>query len=422
MSDTKNCSGCKGVIVDERYLQCSICMEYYDLICANVPEVRFYKIMTKELKNTWQCVVCKSKQPKIDNTNTPVRASFDGVTVQRGADKSSPVYLDLSIFENSNLMQPSTSTACNAALSVTTSSIPQLSDSEEDDQITSLKHKISQLTNELDRASNKIIELTAENEVLKKTISELKPHKDNKKSKTKKSAPKTKKVSSPQINDIKKAGKVTMKPQNIVQNISIQSESEKKMKLCMISSNNDIKMLEIAKNSFSNSEICHYLYPKCGIGQLIKNIDVKLKDFTKDDCCIIFIGQEDFKKTNNYFDLVLMLRETLSAITHTNIILCLPIFKCADNTDIFNWRLECFNNLLYLDNHTHNYVYLLDTNLNLSFEYDMFSRQYGTINYYGMKRIFKDLENLIQDIEYNNRECDKFLSINNLNTNDQFFL
>jgi hypothetical protein len=57
--------------------------------------------MTKEIKSHWCCVECKSKQPKLGNINTPVRApaecmsdfdvtDTDNVTIRRSHRKSTP--------------------------------------------------------------------------------------------------------------------------------------------------------------------------------------------------------------------------------------------------------------------------------------------------------------------------------------------
>ncbi|CAG9783782.1 unnamed protein product [Diatraea saccharalis] len=95
MSNGKMCGGCRRVIEDRRFLYCGGCKQFYDLNCANVSEQRFYNTFTKEHREAWRCVLCKSGQPKTDNTNTPVRAGADGVTVQRGASVRSPQQLDI---------------------------------------------------------------------------------------------------------------------------------------------------------------------------------------------------------------------------------------------------------------------------------------------------------------------------------------
>ncbi|KAJ2940332.1 hypothetical protein O0L34_g6 [Tuta absoluta] len=71
----KQCAGCKADITNNMFLKCSAvdCGDIYDLLCANVSEKRFCNIMTSEHKNTWVCPQCQYKQPKQNNTNTPVR-------------------------------------------------------------------------------------------------------------------------------------------------------------------------------------------------------------------------------------------------------------------------------------------------------------------------------------------------------------
>lgn len=69
----KVCAGCSESIPDRRFLTCSKCSDKYDLFCANVSEKRFYNTMRDEHKKSWLCPRCKSNQPKVNNTNTPIR-------------------------------------------------------------------------------------------------------------------------------------------------------------------------------------------------------------------------------------------------------------------------------------------------------------------------------------------------------------
>lgn len=68
----KQCAGCLQEISDRRYLTCALCHQCYDLDCANVPECRFNNTMTIEHKNLWRCQLCRSKEPKVGNSNTPI--------------------------------------------------------------------------------------------------------------------------------------------------------------------------------------------------------------------------------------------------------------------------------------------------------------------------------------------------------------
>lgn len=86
-----NCAGCLEAITDWRFLKCYLCKQSYDLLCANMSEAHFNGSMTVQLRNSWKCQVCRCKEPKTDNTHTPVRmgrADFDDSIVQL-EDKSS---------------------------------------------------------------------------------------------------------------------------------------------------------------------------------------------------------------------------------------------------------------------------------------------------------------------------------------------
>lgn len=73
----------------------------------------------------------------------------------------------------------------------------------------------------------------------------------------------------------------------------------------------------MAEKTFPNYKVCHYLSPGCDTMKLIDNIDIKLKNYTMDDYCLIFIGEEDFRQTNNYIDLTKAIRQTLLKTNHT---------------------------------------------------------------------------------------------------------
>ncbi|KAG6439132.1 hypothetical protein O3G_MSEX000512 [Manduca sexta] len=70
----QNCAGCKNSFKIKDGLQCLTCHLWYDTICANIPDKRF-RTMPFDNKRSWRCPACLIKQPKVDNTNTPVRLS-----------------------------------------------------------------------------------------------------------------------------------------------------------------------------------------------------------------------------------------------------------------------------------------------------------------------------------------------------------
>lgn len=148
-----------------------------------------------------------------------------------------------------------------------------------------------------------------------------------------------------------------------------------------------------------NYNMCHYRMPKCGIEHILKDIDSKVRNFTHSDYCIIHIGEDDFKKTNNYIELVTFIREKLQTLNHTNFIICLPTFKYMVNSNImYNCRIDTFNNLICMDVETYKYAYILDSNLNLPYTYDTYSRRYGSLNNKGLNIVISDLQDLILNL------------------------
>lgn len=120
-----------------------------------------------------------------------------------------------------------------------------------------------------------------------------------------------------------------------------------------------------------------------------------LNRFTERDFCIVFISEEDLKKTNDYYVLVSSLREQLQKITYTNIFIDLPTYKYRIGFNIYNWRIVTFNHLLRYDNEIHEYAYIHDSYSNLKYNYSMFNKYYGTLINYGFNSIFKDLVKLM---------------------------
>lgn len=66
------CSGCRNKIEEEEKIDCSKCGGTYDLLCANITLMTF-TTLTSEAILTWLCQGCRSKLPRGDNSDTPVR-------------------------------------------------------------------------------------------------------------------------------------------------------------------------------------------------------------------------------------------------------------------------------------------------------------------------------------------------------------
>lgn len=202
-----------------------------------------------------------------------------------------------------------------------------------------------------------------------------------------------------------------------------------KRNLCVISSEFSNRIFTMSEGTcLRNYNMCHYRTPRCGIEYNLRNIENKVRNFTSSDYCIILIGEEDFKKTNNYIELVTLIREKLSQLSHTNFIICLPTFKYMDNSNVmFNSRIDTFNNLIYMDVQTYNYAFILDSNLNLPYTYDTYNYWHGNLNNKGFNIVISDLQDLILDLDTLNTiqpvvDCPQNKQFEKAQDTSQFFL
>lgn len=72
-SKTKKCAACSGDLTTLEQLKCATCSSRYHYDCVNNSNIKF-KELTIDYKTNWTCPSCRSKQPRGDNSNTPVRA------------------------------------------------------------------------------------------------------------------------------------------------------------------------------------------------------------------------------------------------------------------------------------------------------------------------------------------------------------
>lgn len=202
-------------------------------------------------------------------------------------------------------------------------------------------------------------------------------------------------------------------------------------KICLISSTSRDVLL-MSERILGNARLFHYKLNQGGICRLMENLESKLENYTLSDFCVIFIGEPDFETTQDYKALVELIRNKLEKVQNTNIILCLPCFKCNDTANLFNRRIETFNSLLHKDNAEFKYVFLLDTNRNMEYSHTMFSMFTGKVNRKGMATIITDLKHLIACITQsyidwplltNNRETKTVSTLETANSRDgnQFF-
>lgn len=280
----------------------------------------------------------------------------------------------MSFFESITFRRKRTSSDTNQgdissedALDGTTSSLPDIS---EDEQTIKLKQQIESLVLQLKKANNDIESLRIENKNLKQLNDELeknnellkkstqtnsttKRSKKNKKNKQKSDTTKEilpdKDVTNTTLETTMSENETEIK-QNILQkvpkpltylpDIENNASSSDKPKLCIISSNKINNLLLTAEDTFDDFQVCHYLTPNSGLTVLLRNIEDKLKLFTKRDYCVILPGESDFLNTTNYHKLTSCIRNKLKELQHTNIIVCTAVFRCNNYSTLFNQRVK----------------------------------------------------------------------------------
>ncbi|CAD0204090.1 unnamed protein product [Chrysodeixis includens] len=309
----------------------------------------------------------------------------------------------------------------NSILDGTTSSLPCMM-VDENLQLRELKNEIENLKKELAKAQGAIKQLALENSELRSTVSDMNIkyeeaiRKPCPAKQTTQSIPNEAHLPNIQATTTPSAAPPQVKqPKPLCISSSCQEIKEQNTlsikelnKMCIISSNKNNKILQIAENTVQNFTFCHYIYPNCDVIKLIDNISSKITDFTENDYCVIMIGKEDFVKTINYHNLIAHIRSTLQTLKHTNIIICTPTYRYHGYSVLYNSRVEAFNNMLCNDNDTFKYAIVMDSNLKLSCNHSMFSVNKGTLNNNGMRNIFKNLNILIKKNETNSKQ-------NNLN-------
>ncbi|CAG9562513.1 unnamed protein product [Danaus chrysippus] len=68
------CSGCTHDLKEDDAMHCSRCFDKYHYGCLNISTTKF-DTFSSEFKAMWICPSCRCKEPKRDNTNTPIRST-----------------------------------------------------------------------------------------------------------------------------------------------------------------------------------------------------------------------------------------------------------------------------------------------------------------------------------------------------------
>jgi hypothetical protein len=426
---TQICAKCAKIIEGREFIRCANCKKFFHLYCTSIGE-KFFYLMKPETRTQNQCDYCKYAEPSTSDhiINVPTSNPFDTlsedelnyVTQRRPKRRSLP---DLT-------------TSFPLILIDADKSSQSLPETGVDPLTRELKERIMGLQMKLEIADNEIINLNTENRELKETITKqekiihlyktvgVDDLNSSKNGLYKMSTPigknKLKRKSlrlESFINTPIRALPVTpitesqkaFNNKNIINsdndcNTSRTNEQNKnlsKRRLCIISNIEQNKRSRMIRNHFErmDMQMCHYRIPGGGISQLLSELREKLEGYTLNDFCILFIGENDFELSKSYISLVKQLKNSLLEVQHTNIILCAPTFKYHYCANVYNGRIETFNDLLYNDNLINEYCYLIDSNLNLHCSFDMYSKYNGKINNHGVRTILYDIDKLILDFD-----------------------
>lgn len=332
---------------------------YNNLDCANV-SFKLFTLMTKESKTKWKCLECVCKLPRKDNTNTPIRQQESRTDpIELCDDNEDDSQRNVTLRKKQTNFMNTIELLEEAQFELSTNSPPDFSGND----VEVLKNQIYKLQKELKSARESINQLSIENTNLKTTINDLqqkqnrqiKKQADNYDNKLQ-----NQENTSNGINNEIKDHFTTLTDNK--ENDNTCKHSYKKKQICIISCDKNNKILKYSEQFFPNVKVCHYLHTNADISSSLIGIDSKLKDFTYNDYCIIFLSEIDFMTTEDYTKLIKTIRVELLKVQHTNVILCLPTYRYKCHANLFNKRVEVFNNMLYLDNETHQYAYILDTN------------------------------------------------------------
>lgn len=433
------CDECKQNINNREFLICVTCGRKYDLTCANVSSQRFH-LMTIDNKKNWKCQSCWLDFHKEKENITNRKKIIVNVSTENSFSSLDDDEIEIS----SNSIDLNRS--CPGPRSCFESDLQDL------------KIEINMLNLKLEAADSEIINLLKENSTLQKQLQERELQ--NKQLKQICTAYDTKDTFTPfsgcssqkKSNKINKLKRKTLnfsnsenatinieehyspqdgatsspKLQNTL-NTDLNPPKHIQHKMCIISSNKRNRVLTTATSTIQNAKICHFLTPNVGLQQLLKNLEKKVQNYSMNDSCVLMIGDKDFETSMDYKSLVNMLRTELLKIQNTNVFICLPTFRHGLYTSLlFNERVDTFNNLLYRDNLTHEYAYVLDSNENLTYDNRMCTIFKGNLNNKGLRQVFKDLSSLVDDVMLGNlqnlpTELKKDSNHNSLINETQFF-
>lgn len=433
-SDTSlTCYKCGKEISKKDYITCMDCGYHFHLDCTSIGDKLFY-LMTSDTREKCKCDNCRYGQTsnKIQ-INIPTENSFSSlleeelsmineqdsntfVTQRRNRKNTSLPDLSAPFVSIDSSLQQKRKSSNSSLVNSTSDNL----------SVMELKLEIKRIQTELDIANNEIEKLNNTNTKLNKKNQEqekiIKLYEKNtcidytyecERNRNKVNSPS---MSTPLRKHKNIVSRKDNEPNKLLSQENMCLQNEKSIlpseinktnttnnpgrKLCLITSTSqDRKSSKLREHFARRFSCCHYRTPGGGIEQLSDGLQEKLKDFTIMDYCIIMVGESDFNISKNYQNIVTLLKQRLNDVQHTNIIVCLPTFKCKDYCNLFNKRVELFNDMLYRDNEKNEYCYILDSNNSLDYySNEMFSQYSGKLNLNGLKTVLCDLDYLMFDI------------------------
>lgn len=184
----KKCAACLNDLLTPEQLKCVTCGLRYHFDCINAPSKKF-KELTSDFKSEWMCPSCRLKQPRGDNTNTPVRGSAStssdtspssNVTLRRTQPSSQSQTQELIAIENVKQLMKEELDILLVKMEKNWSKILDNKSKEIFNEINQIKDSLNfinnqyeELKNELQGKLTQIKELKNENENLKSTVKDL---------------------------------------------------------------------------------------------------------------------------------------------------------------------------------------------------------------------------------------------------------
>lgn len=446
--DTLKCSKCKGVYdlrcagrsyklfelmsADRRNawicIQCRSNLNNSSRRSSNAPSIK----NTDEYNITLRRKMPKNKSPSPELPCTPQESK--NVTLQRQTTVNISTHNSFdSLSDPDDNEAPGSPLGLSSSIDNSTRSLPNLESQTQTFLVDELRQQIKALQEQLLGADSEVQKLLNENYELQDVLCETR-----KKCDLYKTMLQSRTVASPQktpINKVSKIKKISKRRLSVSQMASSVMENQKsrscenspentllastpesvwrsagtntsdkllssplnqkahnigKNKVIFFSDNNRNKILQIIKGQdyLQHFNYCHHVQPGSGLQNLLTAVSVQAKKLTKNDYCVILIGERDFHSTQDYHRLVSYTRKKLQKLNNTNYIIACPTYICG--SQLFNARVDAFNMLLFNDISMHNYSAFFDPNTNLTF--DMFSSWNGKLMNIGMRNIMENLK------------------------------